>query len=61
MGLKIEYSNVIPFNSREPHCEGFPGTIGASAPFLKGLDRVRLVSPTDATVLLEGETGTARN
>src|SRR4051794_4617052 len=37
-----------------------PGVIGKSAALRRVLDMVRLVAPTDATVLINGETGTGK-
>src|SRR5260370_791258 len=38
----------------------FEGIIGCSGPLREVLDLVRTVAPTDATVLIEGETGTGK-
>lgn len=38
----------------------FDGIIGSSAPLMELLDLVRVVAPTDSTVLIEGETGTGK-
>jgi formate hydrogenlyase transcriptional activator len=38
----------------------FEGIIGRSGPLMEVLDLVRTVAPTDATVLIEGETGTGK-
>jgi formate hydrogenlyase transcriptional activator len=40
--------------------EGFPGIVGMSPALLEVLDLVRIVGPTDSTVLIEGETGTGK-
>src|SRR5271166_3530748 len=39
---------------------GFEGIIGQSAAIRKVLEQVCIVAPTDATVLLHGETGTGK-
>jgi len=39
---------------------GFPGIIGRSPALRDVLDMVRIVAPTDATVLINGETGTGK-
>src|ERR1022692_2274616 len=39
---------------------GFPGIIGKSPALRDVLDMVRIVAPTDATVLINGETGTGK-
>ena len=39
---------------------GFEAIIGSSGPLAAVLDQVRIVSPTDSTVLLQGETGTGK-
>ena len=39
---------------------GFPGIIGKSPVLRDVLDMVRIVAPTDATVLINGETGTGK-
>jgi formate hydrogenlyase transcriptional activator len=45
---------------RDAGWNGFEGIVGSS-PALRGvLDQVRTVAPTDATVLIEGETGTGK-
>jgi two-component system response regulator HydG len=39
---------------------GFEGIIGNSPPMQELLDRLRRIAPTDATVLIQGETGTGK-
>lgn len=39
---------------------GFQGIIGSSAPLQRALDQVKIVGPTDATVLILGESGTGK-
>src|SRR5260370_28559483 len=39
---------------------GFDEIVGASAALAGVLDQVRIVAPTDSTVLIEGETGTGK-
>src|SRR5580693_652252 len=38
----------------------FQGIVGTSRPLRAVLDQVRIVAPTDSTVLIEGETGTGK-
>jgi transcriptional regulator with GAF, ATPase, and Fis domain len=52
-------STVAP-DSYEPRGRGFPRIIGKSAALGRVLDMVRVVAPTDATVLINGETGTGK-
>lgn len=39
---------------------GFNGVVGSSPAMLKAIDRLKRVAPTDATVLILGETGTGK-
>jgi formate hydrogenlyase transcriptional activator len=39
---------------------GFQGIVGTSAALQGVLDQIRTVAPTDATILIEGETGTGK-
>ena len=41
-----------------PPSDGFEGMVGSSTAFRGVLDQIRIVAPTDSTVLIEGETGT---
>jgi formate hydrogenlyase transcriptional activator len=43
-----------------PPSDEFEGIVGSSTAFREVLDQVRTVAPTDATVLIEGETGTGK-
>jgi formate hydrogenlyase transcriptional activator len=44
----------------EPHGSGLPRIVGNSNALRRVLDMVRVVAPTDATVLIDGETGTGK-
>jgi formate hydrogenlyase transcriptional activator len=44
----------------ELHGNGLPRIVGNSAPLRRVLGMVRVVAPTDATVLINGETGTGK-
>src|SRR5437899_3585802 len=44
----------------EIHGSGLPRIVGNSAALRRVLDMVRVVAPTDATVLINGETGTGK-
>jgi formate hydrogenlyase transcriptional activator len=52
-------ANIAPGNN-ELSGNGLPRIIGNSAPLRRVLDMVRIVAPTDATVLINGETGTGK-
>jgi formate hydrogenlyase transcriptional activator len=61
-GLEIKHATspkTAPDNS-ELHGSGSPSIIGNSAALQQALRLVRLVAPTDATVLIQGETGTGK-
>jgi formate hydrogenlyase transcriptional activator len=45
-------------STARPAC--FEGIVGSSAALEEVLDEIRLVAPTDSTVLVEGETGTGK-
>src|ERR1700688_3436655 len=53
-------SAKIAFDSDELFGSGFPRIVGNSAALRRVLDMVRIVAPTDATVLINGETGTGK-
>jgi len=53
-------SSKIAFNSSEFRGNGLPRIIGKSAALRGVLDMVQVVAPTDATVLINGETGTGK-
>ncbi|MEM7790959.1 MAG: sigma-54 dependent transcriptional regulator [Verrucomicrobiota bacterium] len=55
----IEAENVV-LHERLDQKYSFDGIIGNSAALMDVLDKVRLVAPSKATVLLEGETGTGK-
>src|SRR6202162_1341308 len=50
----------VALDSDELWGRGFPRIIGNSAALRRVLDMVRVVAPTDATVLINGETGTGK-
>src|SRR6202521_4999634 len=50
----------VALDSDELCGRGFPRIIGNSAALRRVLDMVRVVAPTDATVLINGETGTGK-
>jgi formate hydrogenlyase transcriptional activator len=50
----------VALDSDELRGRGFPRIIGKSAALRRVLDMVQVVGPTDATVLINGETGTGK-
>jgi transcriptional regulator with GAF, ATPase, and Fis domain len=59
---EIEYATVanFAFDNGDLRGNGLPRIIGNSPALRRVLDMVRLVAPTDATVLIYGETGTGK-
>jgi formate hydrogenlyase transcriptional activator len=51
---------TVALDSDELRGRGLPRIIGKSAALRRVLDMVRVVAPTDATVLITGETGTGK-
>jgi transcriptional regulator with GAF, ATPase, and Fis domain len=47
-------------DNHEPRVSGLPRIVGNSASLRRALGLVRMVAPTDATVLIKGETGTGK-
>jgi formate hydrogenlyase transcriptional activator len=53
-------TSTVAFDSDELRGRGLPHIIGNSAALRHVLDMVRVVAPADATVLINGETGTGK-
>src|SRR5216683_613824 len=53
-------TSTVALDSDELPGMGFPRIIGKSPALRRVLDMVRVVAPTDATVLINGETGTGK-
>jgi transcriptional regulator with GAF, ATPase, and Fis domain len=53
-------TSTVALDSGELRGSGLPRIIGKSAALRRVLDMVRVVAPTDATVLINGETGTGK-
>jgi formate hydrogenlyase transcriptional activator len=53
-------SAEVPLESSDLCADGLPRIVGNSAALRRVLDMVRIVAPTDATVLIKGETGTGK-
>jgi formate hydrogenlyase transcriptional activator len=49
-----------PQSNASQELQGFDGIVGSSRALRGVLNQVRIVAPTDATVLIEGETGTGK-
>ena len=58
----IEIENATPAKAvpNEVHGRGLPRVVGNSTALRHVLDMVQVVAPTDATVLINGETGTGK-
>ena len=56
--MGIEEERLFPESEMSKYC--FEGIIGRSRAIRNVLEQVRIVAPTDATVLLHGETGTGK-
>ena len=56
---RLEAENVI-LQQQVRHAQGFEELVGTSAPLGRVLEQVERVAPTDAPVLLLGETGTGK-
>jgi formate hydrogenlyase transcriptional activator len=56
--MGIEDERLFPESEISKYC--FEGIIGQSSAIRNVLEQVRIVAPTDATVLLHGETGTGK-
>jgi len=52
--------NTLNPDVSESHGSGLPRIVGNSNALLRVLEMVRVVAPTDATVLINGETGTGK-
>ncbi len=61
-GVEAEQSRrrVLALESQLERCAGFEGLVGTSPPMRRVAELIRTVGPTDATVLLRGETGTGK-
>jgi formate hydrogenlyase transcriptional activator len=53
-------ASKIVLGANQPCVSGLPRIIGDSAALRRVLDMVRIVAPTDTTVLINGETGTGK-
>src|SRR5271168_172263 len=53
-------ASTVAIDTNELPDTGFPGIIGKSPALRDVLDMVRIVAPTNATVLIRGETGTGK-
>src|SRR5260370_20829776 len=58
--IKDATSAKVGLHSDELHGSGLPGIVGNSAALRRVLGIVGVVAPTDATVLINGETGTGK-
>jgi two-component system, NtrC family, response regulator HydG len=58
-GIRLKRQN-IELNRRLDEKFGFEGVVGSSSQMLALIERLKRIAPTDATVLIEGETGTGK-
>lgn len=58
-GIRLKRQN-LELNRRLDEKFGFEGVIGSSGQMLALVDRMKRIAPTDATVLIQGETGTGK-
>ena len=54
----VALQNTPTSSNKERHI--FEGMVGSSLPLRRTLEQVMTVAPTDATVLIQGETGTGK-
>jgi two-component system response regulator HydG len=58
-GVRLKRQNV-ELNRRLDEKFGFEGVVGSSPQMLALIERLKRIAPTDATVLIQGETGTGK-
>ena len=58
-GIRLRRQN-LELNRRLDEKFGFEGVIGSSPQMLAMIERMKRIAPTDATVLIQGETGTGK-
>ena len=58
-GVRLERQN-LELNRRLDEKFGFEGVVGSSPQMLALVERLKRIAPTDATVLIQGETGTGK-
>ena len=58
-GIRLKRQN-LELNRRLDERFGFEGVVGSSPQMLALIERLKRIAPTDATVLIQGETGTGK-
>lgn len=58
-GVRLKRQN-LELNRRLDEKFGFEGVVGSSPQMIALIDRLKRIAPTDATVLIQGETGTGK-
>ena len=58
-GIRLKRQN-LELNRRLDEKFGFEGVVGSSPQMLSLVERLKRIAPTDATVLIQGETGTGK-
>jgi formate hydrogenlyase transcriptional activator len=59
LGARVELGELVDSGADQCSTE-FDGIVGSSLALRRVLNQVRMVAPTDSTVLIEGETGTGK-
>jgi formate hydrogenlyase transcriptional activator len=59
-GAYISFAQAVESQKDTADYQTFEGIVGSSRAFRRVVDQIRMVAPTNASVLIEGETGTGK-